>query len=82
MAEDECEWIENALNLIVCTAQRSGKMKKELKQTIFDTLNTIRVLFMQLKTSRDSKTQTVSDLEGLVASMEAELAASIDTGHI
>ena len=34
---------------------------------------------MQLKTSRDSKTQTISDLEGRVASMEAELAASIDT---
>jgi len=79
MAEDECEGIENALNLIVCTADRSGKMKKELKQTIFDTVSTLRDLFMQLKTSRDSKTQTISDLEGRVASMEAELAASIDT---
>ena len=79
MAEDECEGIENALNLIVCTADRSGKMKKELKQTIFDTVFTLRDLFMQLKTSRDSKTQTISDLEERVASMEAELAASINT---
>jgi len=35
-------------------------------------------LFILLKTSRDSKTQTISDLEGQVASMKVELAASID----
>ena len=73
MAEDECEGIENALNLIVCTADRSGNMKKELKQTTFDTVSTLRDLFIQLKTS---KTQTISDLQGRVASMEAQLAAS------
>ena len=79
MAEDECEGLENALNLIVCTADRSGKMKKLLKQTIFDTVSTLRDLFMQLKTSRDRRTQSISDLERRVASMEAELAAFIDT---
>ena len=49
MAEDVCEGIENTLKLIVCTADRSGNMKKELKQTIFDTVRTLRDLFIQLK---------------------------------
>jgi hypothetical protein len=35
MADDVSEGIENALNIIVNTKERSGNMKKELKQTIF-----------------------------------------------
>jgi len=71
--------IENALNLIVSTAERSGNMKKEMKQTIFETVSTLRDLNVQLKTSRDSKSQTIRDLEGRVASMKAELEATRGT---
>ena len=76
MTEDVCEGIENALNIIVSTVERSGNMKKELVQTIFETVSTLRDLYVQPKTSRDSKSQTISDLEGRVASMKAELEAS------
>ena len=71
-----CEGIENALNLIVSTAERSSNMKKELKQTIFDSISTLRDLCVQLETSRDCKPQTIYDLEGRVASMKADLEAS------
>jgi len=76
MVEDVCEGIENALNLILSTAERSGNMRRELKQTIFDIVSTLRDLYVQLKSSRDSKSQTISDLEGRVASIKADLEAS------
>jgi chromosome condensin MukBEF ATPase and DNA-binding subunit MukB len=71
MAEDVSEVIENALNLIVTTSDRSGNMKKDLKQTIFDTVSTLGELYVQLKSSRDSKSQTISELERRVASMKS-----------
>jgi len=49
MAEDVNDVIENALNLIVSIADRSDNMKKNLKQTIFDIVSTLRDLYVQLK---------------------------------
>jgi hypothetical protein len=66
--------IENALNLIVSTAEQSGNMKKGLKQTIFKTVSTLQNLFVKLKVSRDSKTTEISKLEMHVIKMQAELA--------
>ena len=69
------EFIENALNLIMSTAERSGNLKKELKQTVFETLSNLRNLIVMLKYSRDGKSITISELEGRVAQMKAELEA-------
>jgi len=33
MADEVCEGIDNALNIIVSTTERCGNMKKEMKQT-------------------------------------------------
>ena len=68
--------MKRTLNLIVTTADRSGSMKKHLKQTILDTVSTLRDLYVQLKSSRDSNSQTIRELERRVASMKAELEAS------
>jgi len=38
-------------------------MKKELKQTIFETITTLRKLIVKLTDSRDSKTSAISELE-------------------
>jgi len=70
MADDVSEGTENALNIIVSTAERSGNMKKELKQTVFETLSN---LFVKLKDSRDGKSSKISELEGRVAKMKVEL---------
>jgi hypothetical protein len=50
MVDGESEGIMNALNTIVSTTGRSGNMKKELKQTIFETVSTLRNLFVKLRT--------------------------------
>jgi len=48
MADEVGEGIENGLNLVVTTTERSGNMKKELKETIFETVSTLRNLFVKL----------------------------------
>jgi hypothetical protein len=60
MAEDgvTCD-IENALNKIVNTTDQSGKLRKELKKTIFETVSTPRNLFMTLKVQIGGKSKKV-----------------------
>ena len=66
MADEVEDGIENALNLVVITTERSGNMKKELKQTIYETVSTLRNLFMQLRNKSDLKTAKISALEAEV----------------
>ena len=54
------EEIEEALQLIVSSAEQSVKMKKELKQTILDTVSTLRDLIVKLHVSRVSKTDELN----------------------
>ena len=50
MAEDGVTRdIEVALNKIVYTTEQSGNMRKELKKTIYETVSTLRNLFVTLK---------------------------------
>ena len=41
--------IEAALNKIVNTTEQSGNMRKELKKAIYETVSTLRNLFVTLK---------------------------------
>ena len=53
MAEVVEEEIKNALNMVVSTAEQSGNMRKVLKEKIFETVSTLRQLFVKLKVSGD-----------------------------
>jgi hypothetical protein len=64
---------EHALNTIVSTTERSGNVKKELKQTMFEAVSTLRNLFVKLKDSRDGKTIEINQLGGRIGKREAEL---------
>jgi len=44
MADEVCQQIENAQNMIVNTMDRSGNMKKELKKTIQEAVSNLRNL--------------------------------------
>jgi len=48
-------------------------MKKELKNTIYETVSTLRKLVAKLKDMNDSKTRTICEKETLVANTKAEL---------
>jgi hypothetical protein len=64
MADEESQGIDNALNIIVSTTERNGNIKKEWKQTIFETVSTLGNLFVKLKDSKDGKFISISELEG------------------
>ena len=73
MAEDEEDGVENALNLVVCTVEQSSNMRKTLKQTIFETVSTLRTLFTKLKDSGNRKSSKIKELTKQVDEMETEL---------
>jgi hypothetical protein len=73
MADEVSDGIEDALNLIVNTTEQSGNMKKGLKEIIFQTVSTLRKLFVKLKDNRDSKSAEISKLEKQVNTMKAQL---------
>ena len=54
--------VENALTLLVSTTEQRGNMKKALKQKLFETVSTIRSLFVKLRASGDSKTSEINNL--------------------
>ena len=49
VADDVWEDIAAALNTIMSTTDKSGNMKKELKNTISETVSTLRKLLVKLK---------------------------------
>jgi hypothetical protein len=63
MADETSELIENALNKIVTTTEQSGNMRKDLKNTIFETVSTLRNLFVCMESSRDEQKVQISELE-------------------
>jgi len=73
MADEADEGIENALSLVVLTTERSGNMKKDSRQTIFETVITLRNLFIKLKNNCDEKSSKTSEVEAEVTKVKTEL---------
>jgi hypothetical protein len=76
MADDEvARNIEDALNKIVTTTDQSGNMRKELKKTIYETVSTLRNLFVKIKVTIEEKTKQKSQSESEIKTLKAELDA-------
>jgi len=73
MADAVEEEIENAINLVVSTAEQSSNMKKVLKEKIFETVSTLRQLFVKIKISGDQKLSEINNLTKKVSKLETEL---------
>jgi len=78
MADEVDEGIENALNLVVLPTERSGNMKKDLKRTTFETVSTLRNLFVKLKNNCEVKSSKISELKAEVTKAKTELQRSTD----
>jgi hypothetical protein len=64
MAEDGVTRdIEAALNNIVNTTEQSGNMRKELKKTIYETVRTLRNLFVTLNVQLEERKSEKGSLE-------------------
>jgi hypothetical protein len=73
MAEVVEEEIENALNLVISTAEQSSNMKKGPKEKIFETVSTLGQLFVKIKISGDQKLSEINNLTKKVSKLETEL---------
>ena len=73
MADEVEEVIENALNLVVSTTEQSGNMKKALKDKIYETVSTLRHLFVKIKISGDRKQSEINKLREKASKLETEL---------
>ena len=71
------EGIENALNLVVLSTERSGNMKKDLKQTIFETVSTLRNLIVKVRNDCEVKSK-ISELKAEVTKANTELQMFTD----
>jgi hypothetical protein len=86
MADDMSQQIENALNTIVNLTEKSGNLKKELNNSINETVSNLRKLIFTLKsnllektegsnTTRNEVKQLEDTLEKLKSTTSARLAA-------
>ena len=72
--------IEEALNKIVNTTDQSGNMRKELKKTIYETVSTLRNLFVPLRVKleegKSEKGRLERELKDTKTSMDARRKVS------
>jgi len=73
MAEAVEEGIENALNLVVSTAEQSSNIRKALKEKIFETVSKLCQLFVKIKISVDRNLNEISNSTKKVSKLETEL---------
>jgi len=72
MADEVEDQVEQPLNLVVCTTEKSNNMKKLLRK-ILATVSTIRSLFVKLKDCSEKKTSEINNLTKQVDKLETEL---------
>ena len=76
MAEEEMPHnIEEALNEIVKTMDKSGNMKKELKKTIYENVSTLRNLFVKMKEKLEEGTRLKDQMDNENKALKTELDA-------
>ena len=73
MADDVSQQIENALNLIVNTTDKSGNMKKELKNTIYEAVSNLRDLTFIFKRNLIEKTEENNQMRNEVSQLKDTL---------
>jgi len=80
MADDVSQQIENALNMIVNFTDKSGNLKKELKNSIHEAVSNLRNLIFVLKSNLLEKTEeynkTRKEVKQLKDALEKEKATS------
>ena len=63
MADEVTQSIEDVLNRMVKTTDQSGNMKKELKKNIYETVSTLKNLFIKMKAMLEEGTRQENQME-------------------
>ena len=76
MADEVDLQFESALNSLLNITEKSGNLRKDLKQDIVDSVSILRCIFTNLKNSADEHIVQITQLEGEVNRMKAKLKES------
>jgi len=57
MADDENQRDENAFNTLVSITEKSGNLRKDLKNDILETVSTLRKVFSKMKTQLENRSE-------------------------
>ena len=64
MADDVRSRLESALKTLLDIKEKSGNLRKDLKQDIVDSVSTLRNIFVNLRNSGEEKTKKINQLLG------------------
>ena len=53
MADEEDQQVENAFDILVSITEKSGNLRKDLKQDILQSVSILRKVFAKMKTARE-----------------------------
>jgi peptidoglycan hydrolase CwlO-like protein len=74
MAEDEDQRVENAFNTLVSITEKSGNLRKDLKNDILESVSTLRKIFSKMKAQVESKSEEIKKLSEEVMKVTEEIA--------
>jgi len=57
MTDDENQQVENAFNKLVSITEKSGNLRKDLKNYILEAVRTLKIVFSKTKTHLDCRTE-------------------------
>jgi hypothetical protein len=68
--------LESAFNTLLNITEKSGNLRKDLKQDIVDSLSILRNIFVNLRNSGDEQTMKINQLKGELSKAKAVLRES------
>jgi Lhr-like helicase len=76
MADNVKPWLESALSKLLNITERSGNLRKDLKQDIADSVSILRCIFVNLRNSAEEQTTKLNQMVGELNKAKAELMGS------
>ena len=67
---------QSALKTLLNMTDKSGNLRKDLKQDIVDSVSILKNIFVNLKNSGEEQTIKINQLEGKLSKAKAELTES------
>jgi len=73
MADEEDQQVENAFDILVSITEKSGNLRKDLKQYILQSVGTLRKVFAKMKTQLQNKSTENNKLSEGVMKVTEEM---------
>ena len=79
MADDDDQHVENAFGTIVSITDNRGNLRKNLRQGILQSVNTLRKVFAKMKTQLENKSKENKKLNEDVMEVKEEMERTKDS---